>query len=124
LIGRFDTALTMRIRYDHAGIDGKALATDQTFSHAASNHRLEQLAQKVGVAEPAMARLGKGRVVRHLAIKTQTAEPAVGQVQMDLFAEPPFRADAKAVTHDQHANQQLGIDRRPSRRSPQPQRPE
>jgi hypothetical protein len=59
LIGRFDTALTMRIRYDHAGIDGKALAADQTFSHAASNHRLEQLAQKVGIAEPAVARLGK-----------------------------------------------------------------
>jgi len=35
----------MRIGNDQAGIDRKALATDQTFDHAAPHHRLEQLAQ-------------------------------------------------------------------------------
>jgi hypothetical protein len=104
----------MRVRHDQTGVDGKALATDQALGHAAPDHRLEQLSQKVGVAEPTMARLGKGRVVRHIAIETQTAEPAIRQVQVDLFAQPPFRADAKAVADDQHADQQLGIDRRPS----------
>src|SRR6516165_11734589 len=34
---------------------------------------------------------------------------------MDLFAKPPFRADAEAVAHDQHSDQQFRIDRRPSR---------
>src|SRR5262249_16908203 len=33
---------------------------------------------------------------------------------VDLFAEPPFRADAEAVADDQHADQQFWIDRRPS----------
>src|SRR5215469_7341965 len=34
---------------------------------------------------------------------------------MDLFAQPPFRADAEAVADDQHTDQQLRIDRRSSR---------
>ena len=33
---------------------------------------------------------------------------------MDLLAQPPFRADAKAVAHDQHADLQFRIDRRPA----------
>jgi hypothetical protein len=43
--------------------------------------------------------------------------PRYAQVQVDLFAQPPFRADAEAIAHDQHADQQLRIDRRPSRRT-------
>ena len=31
---------------------------------------------------------------------------------MSLFAQPPLRADAKAVAHDQHPDHQLRIDRR------------
>jgi hypothetical protein len=31
---------------------------------------------------------------------------------MHFFAQSPLRSDAKAVTDDQHADQQLGIDRR------------
>src|SRR5437899_4007682 len=50
----------------------------------------------------------------YLAVEPQPAEPAIRQVQMDLFAQPPFRADAGAVADDQHADQQLGIDRRSS----------
>src|SRR6516164_1165198 len=60
-----------------------------------------------------MARLGKGRVVRHVAVETKTAEPPIGQVQVDFLAQPPFRANAEAVAHDQHADQQLGINRWP-----------
>jgi len=33
---------------------------------------------------------------------------------MDLVAQPPLRADAKAIADDQHADQQLRINRRPS----------
>ena len=34
---------------------------------------------------------------------------------MDLFAQPPFRADTEAVPDNQHPDQQLRIDRRPPR---------
>ena len=46
------------------------------------------------------------------AVEPQSAKPAVGEVQMDLLAQPPFRADAKTVAHDQHADHQFRIDRR------------
>ena len=107
MIGGVDTVLAMSVRHDQTGIDGNALATDQALGHAASNHRFEQFAQKVGVAEPAVACLGKGRVVWHVALETQSAEPAIPEVQVDLFAQPSFRADAKAIAHDQHSDQQF-----------------
>src|SRR6185437_4176400 len=90
------------------------LATHQAFGHTAPNHRLEHLAQQVGITEAAVARLRKGRVVRNLAVEAETTEPAIGEVQVHLIAQPPLRADAKTVADDQHANQQLRIDRRPS----------
>jgi hypothetical protein len=51
-------------------------------------------------------------VIRYCAVEPQSAKPAVGEVQMDLLAQPPFRADAEAVAHDQHADHQFRIDRR------------
>jgi hypothetical protein len=35
----------------------------------------------------------------------------IGQVEVDLLAQPPLRADAEAVTHQQHADQQFRIHR-------------
>jgi hypothetical protein len=44
-------------------------------------------------------------------------EPVSGWVPRSVLkhTQPPFRADAEAVADDQHANQQLRIDRRPPR---------
>ncbi len=58
--------------------------------------------------------LGEGRVVRHLAIEAELVEPAVGEVQVHLLAQPPFGANAKAVANKQHPDESLlfGIVRR------------
>ena len=53
-------------------------------------------------------------MVGHVALQAEPTEPAVRQVQVNLFAQPSFRADAEAVADDQHPDQQLGIDRRPA----------
>src|SRR4029078_2993502 len=45
------------------------------------------------------------------------AEPAVGEVQVNLLAQPPFGANAVAVANQQHPDQQFGINRRPARRA-------
>ena len=58
-----------------------------------------------------MAVLGEGRVIRHGAFQTQPAEPAIGQVEVDLFAQPTLRPNAEAVADQQHPDQQFGIDR-------------
>jgi hypothetical protein len=40
-LGSLETLLPVGLGLDQAGIDGKALAADQTFSDAAAHHRLE-----------------------------------------------------------------------------------
>ncbi|BFG80298.1 hypothetical protein PTKU46_83320 [Paraburkholderia terrae] len=50
-------------------------------------------------------------MIRNGILKTETAKPAIRQIQMDFFTQPPLGADAEAVSDDQHANHQLGIDR-------------
>jgi hypothetical protein len=105
------------VRADQAGVDGEALAADQALGHAPPDHALEELAQQIALAEAAVPVLGEGRVVRYVAIQAQAAEPAVGQVEVDLLAEPPLRADAQAVAHQQHPDHQLGIDRGPADRA-------
>jgi hypothetical protein len=58
-----------------------------------------------------MAIARESRVVRHLGVQAQTTEPAIGRVQTNLIVEPALRADAKAITRDQHPDHQLRIDR-------------
>jgi len=58
--------------------------------------------------------LGEGRVVRHLAIEPEPTEPAIGQVQVHLLAQPPFGTDAVAVPNQQHPHEQFRINRRPA----------
>ena len=48
-------------------------------------------------------------------LEAEPAEPAIGQVQVDLLAQPSLGADAEAVADDQHADHQLRIDRRAAR---------
>ena len=56
-------------------------------------------------------------MVRHPAVEPETAEPAVGEVEVDLVAQPALGADAEAGADEQHADHQLGGDRRPTGRS-------
>ena len=49
--------------------------------------------------------------------QVETAEPPIRQVEVDLLAEPPLRADPEAVPDQEHPDHQLGIDRRPTDRT-------
>jgi hypothetical protein len=106
--------LPVGVGLDHAGVDREALATDQPLVDAALHGRLEHLAQQIALAETAVPVLREGRVIRHRTIETEPAEPAVAEVQVNFLAQPPLRADAKAVADDQHPDHQLRVDRRPS----------
>lgn len=97
---------------DQAGIDCKSLATHQPFFHTARNGRLKYAAQKATLPEPTVAVLGKRRMIRDAVTKVQAAEPAIGQVQMNLFAQAAFRPDAGAIAHKQHPDHQFGINGR------------
>jgi hypothetical protein len=103
----------MRVRHDDAGVDGEGLTSHDPFLHAARQHGLEQLAQKIALAKTAMAVLGNRRMIRNLAVEAQAAEPAVGQIEVNFLAQPTFGTNAQAIADDEHPNHQLGIDRRP-----------
>ena len=52
-------------------------------------------------------------MVRYRVLQAESTEPAIGQIEMDLFAQSALGTNAKAVTDDQHPHHQLRIDRRP-----------
>jgi hypothetical protein len=68
--------------------------------------------EEIAVAEAAMAILREGRVIGHCPLETQAAEPPVGQIKVDLLAQPTLGPDAEAVTDEEDADQQFGINRR------------
>ena len=98
----------------HAGIDGKPLALDQASIHARPHHSLEDLAQDVAVTEATMAIDRERRVIWNLVVEIEAAKPWVRKVKFELFAQPPLKADAIAITDNQHPDHQLRIDRRPA----------
>src|SRR5271170_496034 len=106
--------ITTGVRLHDAGIDREGFTLDQIGIHAGPHHRLEDLTEQVAVAEPAVAIDRKGRMVRNLVVKIEAAEPAIGEVQLDLLTQPPLKANAVAVANDQHPDHQLGVDRWPA----------
>jgi hypothetical protein len=96
-----------------AYVDCKGLASHDPFLHAARHHRLEQLAQQIALAKTTVAVLGKRRMIWNIAIEPQSTKPAIGQIEMDLLAQPTLRTNAQAVADDEHPDHQLGIDRGP-----------
>jgi len=99
---------------DQAGVDGKAFPADQALVDAAPQHALEQPPQQIALAKAAMPVLRERRVIGNLAIQTESAEPSVRQIEMNLLAEPPLGPDAHAVADDQHSDHQLRVNRGPS----------
>ena len=79
--------LTTGIGLHHAGIDRKALTTDQAFIHAALQDLLENEAKRFRFAEPAVPILREGRVIRHLVIDTQLAKPSVDVLSAGVFQQ-------------------------------------
>src|SRR6516225_8444585 len=55
--------------------------------------------------------LREGRMVGHVTLEPKAAEPAVCQIEVNLFAQTPLRTDAEAVADQQHSDHQLGGDR-------------
>jgi len=106
-----DRPLLVSVGGYQAGVHRKSLAADKPFLNTAAHHRLKDMPERIAVAKAAMAVLREGGVIRHMAVQTEPTKPAIGQIEMHLFAQPPLRANAEAVADDQHPNHQLGIDR-------------
>ncbi len=103
------------IRLDHRGIHGKTFAAHQTRIQADVHDMLKHPAQHITIPEPAMTVQRKRRVIGNPVLQSQPAEPAVGEIKLDFLAQAPLGPDPVAVTHQQHTDHQLGIDRRAAR---------
>ena len=49
-------------------------------------------------------------MIWHRVRQIKTTEPAIGQIEMDLFAQSPFRADTHAIANQQHTDHQFWIN--------------
>jgi hypothetical protein len=67
---------------DHTGVYGEALTTDQARLQAQANDLLKGLAEQVTLTEAAVAVLGEGRVVRHVAFQAKAAKPAISGTRL------------------------------------------
>jgi hypothetical protein len=81
-----------------AHVDCKGLASHDPFPHAARHHRLEQLAQKIALAETTVTVRGRRR---RAPIDSTSDRP----IEMDLLAYPTLRTSAKAIADDEHPDQ-------------------
>jgi hypothetical protein len=102
--------LLVGIRCDQAGIYCKSFRANQPLSEAAFHYRLEHMPQDIALPEPAMAVLREAGMIRDLAVQTEAAEPAIGEIKMDLLAQSAFRADTHRIADDQHSHHKLGIN--------------
>src|SRR5213079_1576479 len=80
--------ITAGVGLHDAGINGEALAFNQTSVHAGPYHRFKDLAQEVTVAETAMAIHRECRVIRHRVVKIEPTEPPIRHVHLDFLAQP------------------------------------
>src|SRR5215207_8146665 len=87
----FDAGPIAGVGLDQTGIDSKALAADQPLIEASLQDGLEQAPQQIAVAKAAVPVLRKGRMIGYITVEPEPAKPAIGEVQMDLFAQPPLR---------------------------------
>jgi hypothetical protein len=53
-------------------------------------------------------------MIENVAVEAQVTKPAISQIKVDLFAQPPLGADAETIADDQHPDHQHWINRRPS----------
>src|SRR3569832_1062384 len=61
-----------------------------------------------------MAVLGETGMLGYRILQAQATEPAVGQIELDFFAQAPLGTNAIAVADDEHADHQLRVVRGPA----------
>jgi hypothetical protein len=55
-------------------------------------------------------------MIGNSTFKAQTAEPAIGEIEMHLLAQTPFGAHAEQITNEKHPEHQFRINRGASSR--------
>ena len=104
--------LTIGIRLDQTRINGKAFPSNQTLFQTTVHRLFKNMAQQITIAKAPVAVLGKRRMIGNATFQAKSTKPAIGKIQMNLFAQTAFRANAAAISNDQHTDHQFRINGR------------
>ena len=105
----FPMMLATGIGLHDARINSKSFTSHQTFSHTTLQYQLKQMPKRITLTKPSMPVLGESGMVRHLAFQAQPAKPPLGQIKVHFLTQAPLRADAVAITNDQHTDHEFGV---------------
>ena len=88
LFAACNRALLVRVRSDKARVDRKSVRADQTLRQAPLNDGLEKAACRSG--ESARVCSSRTSSDRDFAVHSESAEPAIGEIEMNLVAKATF----------------------------------
>lgn len=89
---------------EQAALDCKTFATDELRGDAAGEHSLGPMTHEITVAGVAMAVLGEGEMIRHPVVEIEPAEPAVGELELNLVAQNRPGSDASKAASIEEAS--------------------
>ena len=112
----WDRALLVGVSLDQAGIHGKSLSANEIGRNTRPDHTLKYPAKDVAVAETLIACSRERRMIRDLVLYAELAEPAIGEVHLQLATQQPLGTQAKDIADDQHPDHQHRINRGPAER--------
>jgi hypothetical protein len=82
--------------------DLAAFTAHQSCPHAGAHHAIKDAPKCLAFTEAAVPVYRERRVIRHGVLQAQPAKAAIGEVEVDLPAQPALRTDRIAVADDQH----------------------
>jgi hypothetical protein len=110
-INGLDAPITASVAMHKTAVNGEGLARHEASLAALFDDLFKQHAVDAAFPKPAVAVLGEGRMIRHGSFQSQPAEPAIGEVEMDLIAQPPLGTDAVGIANQEHSQHQFRINR-------------
>src|SRR5262249_54930692 len=107
-------AALLGVRCDYAGVYGETIAADQASFNARNDDMFEEVTKDIVIAKALVAGARERRVIRDPIFYAKAAEPAIGEIELNLAAQCALRADREYVAKDEHPDHQLWIDRGPT----------
>ena len=95
-----DASIAARVTMHETAVNCETFARNNADLTALLDHFLKQHAVNIGLAKPAVAVLGEGRMIWHGSFQPQPAEPAIGQVEMHLIAQLPLGTNAISLANE------------------------
>jgi hypothetical protein len=105
-----NSLLLIHIRLDQARIDRKRFATYKPSRDAHCHHPLKHPPQSMALTEAFVAGSAEHRMIGNLIFDAEPAEPAIGQINLYLRAQPPLRTQCKHLPDQQHPYHQNRIN--------------